>query len=91
MSDTELISKLAEQSKKQVEPFNLPAYRELITRKNVDSSLLVAQVNQAKNGDALLPLLLLRTRNTMAYNNISKNARAAILTDALDSSKTFNT
>jgi hypothetical protein len=90
MDNAALLKKLAEQSARQKEPFNSLAYRELVTRKDVDSSSLVALINEKKNGDALLPLLLLRTLDEKRYSQLPVELRANVLTDALQRSKTFN-
>src|ERR1700761_3786571 len=60
MDNAGLINKLVEQSAHKREPFNSLAYRELITRKDADSKALVSIVNEKKNGDVILPLLLLK-------------------------------
>ncbi len=86
-----LLNKLAEQSAAKKEPFNSPAYRELKGRTDVPADSLVSLVNQTKNGNALLPLLLLRKLHEKEYTAISPDERAAVLTDALQNSKTFNT
>jgi len=90
MDNSALLNKLMEQSKAQREPFNSPAYRELKTRTDVDSSSLAALVKA--NGDArgLLPLLLLRKLDNRSYAQVPDELRAKILTDALDGSKFFN-
>jgi hypothetical protein len=86
-----LLNKLAEQSAAKKEPFNSLAYRELKGRTDVPADSLVALVNQSKNGNALLPLLLLRKLHEKEYLAIPAEERAAVLTDALQNSKTFNT
>ncbi|MGD0814816.1 MAG: hypothetical protein ABSA83_14515 [Verrucomicrobiota bacterium] len=90
MDNAALINKLVEQSARKREPFNSLAYRELVTRKDVDSKVLVAIVDEKKNGDVLLPLLLLRKLDEKTYSQIPAEARAGVLTDALEQSKTFN-
>jgi len=91
MDNSALLQKLVEQSKAKREPFNSLAYRELKGRTDVNSASLVALVHQMHNGDALLPLLLLRKLDEKSYLAISAQERAAVLTDALENSKTFNT
>lgn len=91
MDNPTLIQKLVEQSKKQKEPFNSLAFRELKGRKDVNTDTLASLVAQLRNGDALLPLLLIRRLNDTAYLRVSVELRAGVLTDALDRSKTFNT
>jgi hypothetical protein len=91
MDNPTLLQKLVEQSKAKREPFNSLAYRELRGRKDVNADSLVALVHETHNGDALLPLLLLRKLNEKAYLGIPAEERAAVLTDALQNSKTFNT
>jgi hypothetical protein len=90
MDNATLVNKLMEQSKAQREPFNSPAYRELKTRTDVDSSALVALVKRNGNAGGLLPLLLLRKLDNQSYLQVSAELRAKILTDALQSSKYFN-
>jgi hypothetical protein len=91
MDNATLLKKLAEQSARQKEPFNSLAYRELVGRKDVDSGSLVTLIDEKKNGDSLLPLLLLRKLDEKTYSQIPVELRANILTDALQQSKTFNT
>jgi hypothetical protein len=86
-----LLNKLAEQSAAKKEPFNSLAYRELKGRTDVPADSLVTLVNQAKNANALLPLLLLRKLHEKEYLAIPFEERAAVLTDALQNSKMFNT
>jgi outer membrane murein-binding lipoprotein Lpp len=91
MDNPTLLNHLLEQSKAQKEPFNSLAYRELKTRTNVDSNSLVTLVNQNDNAAGLLPLLLLRKLDNKSYLAVPIEVRATILTDALQSSKNFNT
>jgi hypothetical protein len=90
MDNAGLLKKLAEQSARKREPFNSLAYRELVTRKDVDAKQLVSMVNEKKNGDALLPLLLLRQLDEKTYAQLPVEVKASVLTDALQNSKTFN-
>jgi len=91
MDNAALLSKLLEQSAAGKEPFNSLAYRELETRTNVDPQALLASIGGRRNAEALLPLLLLRRLNVEAYRSMSVETRAAILTESLARSKTFNT
>ena len=91
MDNATLLGKLLDDSKAQREPFNSLAYRELKTRTDVDSKALVALVNQNQNAGGLLPLLLLRKLDNKAYLAVPAQTRAAILTNALSTSKYFNT
>jgi hypothetical protein len=91
MDNAALLKKLEEQSARKREPFNSLAYRELVTRKNVDPKELVAIINEKSNADSLLPLLLLRKLDENTYAQIPADVRCGILTDALETSKTFNT
>lgn len=91
MDNTTLMQKLVEQSKAKREPFNSLAYRELQGRKDINPEPLVTLVNQMHDSDALLPLLLIRHLNENVYLSIPVQERAAVLTDALQTSKTFNT
>lgn len=90
MDNAALINKLVEQSARKREPFNSLAYRELVARTNVDSKALADIVNEKKNSDAILPLLLLRKLDNKAYLQIPAEVRAGVLTDALSKSQTFN-
>jgi hypothetical protein len=90
MDNPALLNKLAEQSKAQREPFNSPAYRELKTRTDVDSSSVAALVKANGDASGLLPLLLLRKLDNKSYLQVPDELRAKILTDALQSSKFFN-
>lgn len=91
MDKAELLQKLVEQSTAQKQPFNSLAYRELVTRKDVSPDSLLSLVRQMNNGNALLPLLLLRKLNREAYSGLPAELRATVLTDALQNSKVFNT
>jgi hypothetical protein len=91
MDNPTLLTKLVEQSTAKKEPFNSLAYRELRGRTDVDPGSLAALVRANKNGNALLPLLLLRKQNEKAYLALPVELRAAVLTDALQNSSTFNT
>jgi hypothetical protein len=91
MDNSALLSKLMEESKAQKEPFNSLAYRELRTRTNVDSQALLSLVKENDNAGGLLPLQLLRRLDNKAYLGLPAEARAKILTDALERSKLFNT
>jgi hypothetical protein len=91
MDNATLLNHLLEQSKAQREPFNSLAYRELKTRTTVDSTALAALVKANQGADGLLPLLLLRKLDNKAYLDIPVETRVRVLTDALQSSKTFNT
>jgi hypothetical protein len=90
MDNPTLLKKLADQSKRQKEPFNSLAYREMASRKDVNPDTLVSLIHQLKDGDAILPLLLLRTLNDKAYTGVPVENKVIILTDALQRSKTFN-
>ena len=84
-----LLNKLAEQSTAKKEPFNSLAYRELKGR-DVPAESLVTLVNQSKNGNAILPLLLLRKLHEKEYLALPAEERASVLTDALQNSRMFN-
>jgi hypothetical protein len=84
-----LLNKLAEQSTAKKEPFNSLAYRELKGR-DVPAESLATLVNQSKNGNAILPLLLLRKLHEKEYLALPAEERASVLTDALQTSKMFN-
>src|SRR5271169_5313189 len=79
MTDSQLLEKLVEQSKRQKEPFNSLAYRELRNRKDLSADPVLVMVRQLKDGDALLPLLLLRRMHMDAYLAVPAEERAAVL------------
>jgi hypothetical protein len=91
MDNDALLKKLVEQSTAKREPFNSLAYRELRGRKDVDAAALVSLVREMNNGNALLPLLLIRRLNERTYLDMAPELRATVLTDALQTSRTFNT
>jgi hypothetical protein len=91
MNNDALVKKLVEQSAAKQEPFNSLAYRELSERKDFDTGALASLVRDTPNGNALLPLLLLRKSNERAYLDLPAELRAGVLTDALRNSKFFNT
>jgi hypothetical protein len=91
MDNATLLTLLVEQSKALREPFNSLAYRELKTRTNVDPTALTALMKENQNAGGLLPLLLLRKLDNKAYMDVSAETRAKVLTDALQTSKNFNT
>lgn len=90
MGTPALLTKLVEQSKAQIEPFNSPAYRELETRTDVNSASLVSLVEGNPSTSGLLPLLLLQKLDRQSYMQVPVGIRAAILTDTLQNSKYFN-
>jgi hypothetical protein len=90
MDNAALLRSLAEQSKAKREPFNSLAYRELKGRKDVDARALVSLVHETNDGNALLPLLLLRKVDEKSYLDLPAELRAGVLTDALQNSKMFN-
>jgi hypothetical protein len=91
MDNDALLKKLVEQSTAKREPFNSLAYRELRGRKDVNADALVSLVRKMNNGNALLPLLLIRRLNERTYLDMAPELRATVLTDALQTSRTFNT
>ncbi len=91
MGNPALLKKLVEQSTAQREPFNSLAYRELRGRNDVNLQSLVSLVREMNNGNALLPLLLLKKLNDKTYLDLPEELRARVLTDALQNSKMFNT
>ena len=91
MDNPTLLKKLTEQSEQKKEPFNSLAYRELVKRKDVSSDALVSVVKETKSADGLLPLLLLRDLDNKGYQELPVELRVDVLTDALHTSKNFNT
>jgi hypothetical protein len=90
MDNATLLTKLMAESMAKREAFNSPAYRELQGRRDVDAAALVSSVRQMDNGNALLPLLLLRKLDGPAYFALPAGERAAVLTDALRGAVMFN-
>jgi hypothetical protein len=91
MDNPTLLKRLAEQSAEKREPFNSLAYRELRGRKDVSSESLESMIREKGGADALLPLLLLRRLDASAYKGLPVELKVAVLTDALRTSKVFNT
>jgi hypothetical protein len=85
----ELAKKLETDSTRYVEPFNSVAFREIASRGEWDAPDLVALV-KAPNRSSLLTLLALRKADAKSYKNLDAKLRAAILVDALRTSKQFN-
>jgi hypothetical protein len=91
MTNPQLLEKLVVQGRKQKEPFNSLAFRELKTRKDVNADSILLIIRQSKDGNALLPLLLLRQLHEDVYRQMPAELRAAVLTDALEKTNIFNT
>jgi hypothetical protein len=89
MTQDSLLLRLHEDSRSGREPFNSPAYRELIKRKDIDIDKLLNSVNTYDRG-SILNLLALRTLNRQKYQQVADSQKIAILADALAQSKTFN-
>lgn len=85
----ELAKKLAEDSAKDIEPFNSLAFRELTSRPGAINSDFAAYTKSADRS-SFLALLVIRKMNKDSYAAISAETKAAILTDALSSAKQFN-
>jgi hypothetical protein len=85
-----LVKILAVESAKRKEPFNSLAYRELQTRSDVSADTLSALVKRVNDGDAILPLLLLRKLSADNYKKVPLELKVNVLTGALKSSKEYN-
>jgi hypothetical protein len=85
----ELAKRLEADSKTDVEPFNSVAFREARGRGAQAGAELAGYV---KNPDrsSFLTLMAVYTTNKDAYNRLDVKLRAAILTEALRTSKEFN-
>jgi hypothetical protein len=90
MSVTDLSKELEADSAKDVEPFNSPAYREIISRGQRTGAELAAFVT-ISNRTSFLSLLAVRKIDPSAYGSISIRTKTPILIDALRTSKFFNT
>ena len=90
MSAEELAAALVEDSAKQLEPFNSRAYKEMITRKDSESSALKTVIN-TNDRKSLLPLLALRRIDSKTYASVPSSRRISILVESLRTSEWFNT
>jgi len=90
MQIPELAKKLAEDSGKDLEPYNSLAYREASVR-GAAAGRDLAPFVKAPNRSSFLTLMALRKASKDDYNKINPQIRIAILVDALGTSKFFNT
>lgn len=88
MTDPELIADLEKAALKGREPFNAPAFREIITRKNTATALYNSITDTTQK--EFFKLMALKRLNGDLFMQINRRKGAAILTDALARSTTFN-
>jgi hypothetical protein len=88
MPVTELLVALEQAAVKGREPFNSPAYREIIKRKNVVEPLFRSIVDSSQK--EYFKLMALKKLDAASYARIPAQQGAAILTDALAKSESFN-
>lgn len=89
MQVPELAQRLEADSVKDVEPFNSLAYREVISRGPTVARELASFV-KTPDRSSFLTLIAVRKVDKGVYESIETRARAQILTDALRTSKYFN-
>lgn len=93
MDVAELARTLAEESRRAsdagTEPFNSMAFKEAVSRREAAAEELKVQL-KASDRTSLLGLLALRQMG-QAYRELDPGFRVAVLVDALQSSKYFNT
>lgn len=84
-----LVERLEADSRRDVEPFNSVAYREVVSRGPALAKDLAGSI-KAQDKTSFLSLLALREIDAETYATLDPQLKAAILTDALKSSPTFN-
>jgi hypothetical protein len=90
MQVSELVGRLEVDSKRDIEPFNSPAYREAVSRGPAAGEALASFIN-TNDKSSFLSLIAIRKVNKNAYDSVDGKIKAAILVDALRASKYFNT
>lgn len=90
MNSSQLIDELAADSKKGREPFNSAAYRETVSRGHGIAGELKARLT-TNDESSLLSLLALRTIDPELYRSLDPAFRVSVLTEALKTSRFFNT
>lgn len=89
MSVPELAQTLEQQSVKGTEPFNSPAFKELIAR-GAGAAVQLAPLITKKTPDSFLGLLALRQLDAARYRALDPTFRIAVLVDTLRGEKYFN-
>ena len=90
MQVSELVRRLEADSKKDVEPFNSLAYREVVSRGPAVGRALASFI-KTHDKSSFLTLIATRKVNKNVYDSVDGKIKAAILVDALRASKYFNT
>ena len=88
MPVAELLDELGKAAALGREPFNAPAYREILKRKDVAAPLFKSIVDSSQR--EYFKLMALKRLDASLYAKIPARQGAAILTDALAKSETFN-
>ncbi len=89
MNAAQLAQELGSDSGKSREPFNSPAYREVISRGQPVATELRAALTR-NDRSSLLGLLALRQISPDQYRSLDPAFRASVLTDALKNAQYFN-
>jgi hypothetical protein len=89
MKIDELAKKMEEDAARDVEPFNSPAFREVVSRK-AEAGRELAPLVKNPNRSSFLALMALYKVSKDDYAKIAEETRVAILIDALGTSKYFN-
>jgi len=90
MDAKQLAQELTADSEKGREPFNSPAYREVVGRGANAGTALKEALGKADRS-SLLTLLALRKVDPAQYHALEQSFRVGVLVDALQNSKYFNT
>lgn len=88
MSIANLLVELEQAATRGREPFNAPAFREIITRKDVAEPLVQSIATSSQK--EFFKLMALKKLDRASYAKIPAKQGAAILADALARSETFN-
>lgn len=85
----ELLAELEQGAARGREPFNAPAFREVLKRKNAVEPLFTS-IGGGSSQREYFKLMALKRLDAATYGRIPARQGAAILTDALAKSETFN-
>jgi hypothetical protein len=89
MTVTQLLGELEQGAVKGREPFNAPAFREIVNRKDAAQPLFAA-IGAGTSQREYFKLMALKRLDPALYAKLPARQGAAILTDALARSETFN-